>query len=50
MPEGKAEEGVTDQEAFDLDAFLHDMSHQEGSAGHLPKNLGVLWKDLVVEV
>ncbi|KAJ8660040.1 hypothetical protein O0I10_004267 [Lichtheimia ornata] len=49
VPEGKAEEGAADQEVFDLDAFLHDMSNQESSAGHKPKHLGVLWKDLVVE-
>lgn len=37
-------------EEFNLDEFLHGMSTQAQAAGHKPKHLGLIWKDLMVEV
>ncbi|KAI8993723.1 ABC-2 type transporter-domain-containing protein [Pilobolus umbonatus] len=42
------EEGKAEVEDFDLDEFLTGMKNDQTSAGHRPKNLGLLWKDLVV--
>ncbi|KAI9314279.1 ABC-2 type transporter-domain-containing protein [Dichotomocladium elegans] len=45
--DGKLEEGQIDE--FDLDDFLHGIRVQGEQAGHKPKQLGLIWKDLVVE-
>ncbi|KAI8334802.1 ABC-2 type transporter-domain-containing protein [Chlamydoabsidia padenii] len=44
----KLEEGDTSED-FDLDGFLKGMSNDNGQAGHLPKHLGVIWRDLKVQ-
>lgn len=46
----KAEEGTADEEDFNLNEFLHGMSHKQKEAGHQLKHLGVVWKNLSVEV
>lgn len=49
--ESKLEEGGPKQEdVFDLDEFLHGMNNEAQAAGAKPKHLGLIWKDLVVEV
>lgn len=48
--ESKLEEGVADQDEFNLDEFLHGMSNDARAAGSTPKHLGLIWKDLRVEV
>lgn len=48
--EGKLEEGVADEEVFDLDDYLRGMSRQEAENGKTPKSLGLIWRDLTVEV
>ncbi|KAG2224961.1 hypothetical protein INT45_000082 [Circinella minor] len=45
----KVEEGVVVQEEFNLDDFLHGMSNDAERAGHIPKHLGVVWKNLTVK-
>lgn len=47
---GKLEEGTADQDDFNLSDFLHGMSNDQRQAGHQPKHLGVIWKNLSVEV
>lgn len=47
---GKLEEGTADQDDFNLSNFLHGMSNDSTEAGHQPKHLGVVWKNLTVEV
>lgn len=47
---GKLEEGTVDQDDFNLSNFLHGMSNDSTEAGHQPKHLGVVWKNLTVEV
>ncbi|KAI8140088.1 ABC-2 type transporter-domain-containing protein [Fennellomyces sp. T-0311] len=47
--DGKLEEGTIAEEEFNLDDFLRTMSAQSEQAGHTPKNLGVIWKNLNVE-
>ena len=44
------EEGRASEEAFDLDQFLQSMSYQDKEFGKKPKHLGLIWKDLEVEV
>ena len=44
------EEGRATEEIFDLDQFLQGMSYQDKQIGKKPKHLGVIWKDLEVEV
>lgn len=39
-----------DVEEFNLDEFLHGISTQAQEAGHKRKHLGLIWKDLTVEV
>jgi hypothetical protein len=46
----KIEEGISEQAEFDLSDYLHDMHTSKHDAGHRPKHLGVIWKDLSVEV
>ncbi|KAI8376506.1 ABC-2 type transporter-domain-containing protein [Radiomyces spectabilis] len=46
--QSKLEEGAAGDE-FSLDDFLHGMNREQQEAGHTPKHLGVIWKDLVVE-
>ncbi|KAI7867468.1 ABC-2 type transporter-domain-containing protein [Mucor mucedo] len=46
---GKLEEGTADQDDFNLSDFLHGMSNDQRQAGHQPKHLGVIWKNLSVE-
>ncbi|KAG2234181.1 hypothetical protein INT48_005981 [Thamnidium elegans] len=46
---GKLEEGTADQDDFNLSNFLHGMSNDSTEAGHQPKHLGVVWKNLTVE-
>lgn len=48
--ESKLEEGVADEEVFDLDDYLRGMSRQEAENGKTPKSLGLIWRDLTVEV
>ncbi|GAA5817043.1 hypothetical protein MFLAVUS_010579 [Mucor flavus] len=45
-PASKLEEGGADE--FDLDDFLNGLSSDQSSAGHVNKNLGLVWKDLTV--
>ncbi|KAG0170921.1 hypothetical protein DFQ28_001400 [Apophysomyces sp. BC1034] len=45
----KVEEGEAQLEEFDLDEFLHGISREQNAAGHTPKHLGLVWKDLVVK-
>lgn len=47
-PASKLEEGGADE--FDLDDFLNGLSSDQSSAGHVNKNLGLVWKDLTVMV
>jgi hypothetical protein len=47
---GKAEEGAANEEDFNLSDFLHGMSNDQKEAGHRLKHLGVVWKNLSVEV
>lgn len=44
---GEVEKG--DVKDFDLTEFLRDQSDQGEAAGFHPKNMGVVWKDLVVQ-
>ena len=46
----KIEEGAVVQEEFNLDDFLHGMNSDAEHAGHTPKHLGVVWKNLTVKV
>ena len=46
----KIEEGAVEQEEFNLDDFLHGMNNQSSEAGLVPKHLGLIWKNLTVEV
>ncbi|CAO3630281.1 unnamed protein product [Cunninghamella blakesleeana] len=46
---GKVEEGAVDSEEFNLDEFLHGMYNEQSDAGHLPKHLGVVWRNLTVK-
>lgn len=48
--EKKLEEGVNEENDFNLSDFLHGMSNDQQEAGHEPKHLGVVWKNLTVEV
>ncbi|KAI9499301.1 ABC-2 type transporter-domain-containing protein [Zychaea mexicana] len=45
----KVEEGVVTQEEFSLDDFLHGMNNDAQEAGHVPKHLGLVFRDLTVE-
>lgn len=47
-PASKLEEGNADE--FDLDDFLNGLNSDQSSAGHVNKNLGLVWKDLTVMV
>jgi hypothetical protein len=44
------EEGKANADEFNLDEFLNGLRDEHDSAGHLPKNLGVSWKNLTVKV
>lgn len=46
--ESKLEEG--NAEEFNLDDFLHGMSDQAAQAGTKSKQLGLIWRNLMVEV
>lgn len=50
VPASKLEEGTADENEFNLSEFLHDMSRNNSEAGHELKHLGVIWKNLSVEV
>ncbi|KAI9319048.1 ABC-2 type transporter-domain-containing protein [Dichotomocladium elegans] len=45
--DGNLEAGAVEE--FDLDDFLNGMSTDSQKAGHKPKHLGLIWKDLTVE-
>ncbi|KAI9278738.1 ABC-2 type transporter-domain-containing protein [Phascolomyces articulosus] len=45
----KVEEGAAAQEEFNLDDFLNGMQSDAEQAGHKPKHLGLIWKDLTVK-
>lgn len=44
------EEGNATSNEFNLDEFLNGLRDEHASAGHLPKNLGISWKNLTVKV
>ena len=44
------EEGRASDEAFDLDQYLQGMSYEDMQSGIKPKRLGLIWKNLKVEV
>ncbi|KAI8889012.1 hypothetical protein K501DRAFT_300849 [Backusella circina FSU 941] len=46
---GKGLENVSDDDEFDLNEYLHNMHSRKNEAGHQPKHLGVIWRDLSVE-
>lgn len=46
----KAEEGQSNTEDFNLDEFLHGISRDQQESGTKRKHVGVIWKDLHVEV
>ena len=48
--EKAGEEGRVAEEEFDLDQFLKGLSYEDKQAGKKPKHLGLVWKDLEVEV
>lgn len=48
--ESKLEEGAADQDIFNLDEFLRGVTSADAEAGKKPKNLGLIWRDLMVEV
>lgn len=41
---------MNEEDDFNLSEFLHGMSNDQQQAGHEPKHLGVVWKNLTVEV
>ncbi|KAG1047886.1 hypothetical protein G6F46_009926 [Rhizopus delemar] len=43
------EEGNATSNEFNLDEFLNGLRDEHASAGHLPKNLGISWKNLTVK-
>lgn len=47
--ESKLEQGGA-ADAFDLSEFLQGISDASREAGHKPKHLGLIWKNLVVKV
>lgn len=47
---GALESGNAASDEFNLDEFLNGLREEHASAGHLPKNLGVSWKNLTVKV
>lgn len=47
---GTLEEGITSRDDFNLGDFLHGLSNDRMQAGHQLKHLGVIWKNLSVEV
>lgn len=46
--EGDMEKGHVEE--FDLDEYLHGMSNDAEEAGTKPKHLGLIWKNLMVQV
>lgn len=48
--ESKLEEGNVEDEVFNLDDFLRGMDRDAQTIGAKPKHLGLIWKNLVVEV
>lgn len=46
--DGQLEAGAVEE--FNLDQFLNGMAQDSANAGQKPKHLGVIWKDLTVEV
>jgi hypothetical protein len=50
VPSNKLEEGIATEDEFNLSDFLHGMSNDSKEAGHQLKHLGVIWKNLSVEV
>lgn len=48
--DSKLEEGGALQDDFNLDEYLHGMRDDLQQAGSKPKHLGVIWKNLVVQV
>ncbi|KAG0784732.1 hypothetical protein G6F16_008005 [Rhizopus arrhizus] len=46
---GALESGNAASDEFNLDEFLNGLREERASAGHLPKNLGVSWKNLTVK-
>ncbi|KAI9487482.1 MAG: ABC-2 type transporter-domain-containing protein [Benjaminiella poitrasii] len=49
IPVSKLEEGIIQEDEFNLSVFLHGMSNSQKRAGHQLKHLGVIWKNLFVE-
>ncbi|KAG0172189.1 hypothetical protein DFQ30_011013 [Apophysomyces sp. BC1015] len=49
VDDAKLEEGEAESEVFNLDEFLHGVSYEQRVAGHTPKHLGLIWKNLVVK-
>ncbi|KAI9499206.1 ABC-2 type transporter-domain-containing protein [Zychaea mexicana] len=47
--ESKIEAGAAAQEEFNLDDFLSGMGNDAEQAGHTPKQLGLVWRDLTVK-
>lgn len=50
IPASKLEEGKSDEEEFNLSSYLHDMSIDNREAGQKFEHLGVIWKNVTVEV
>lgn len=50
MAPEKLEQGEASENDFNLSNFLHGISDDRKEAGHQLKHLGVIWKDLSVEV
>lgn len=46
----KLEEGAAVSDEFNLDEYLHDLRKDEDNNGHELKNLGLIWKNLTVQV
>lgn len=46
----KLEEGAAVSDEFNLDEYLNDLRKDEDNNGHELKNLGLIWKNLTVQV
>lgn len=46
----KLEEGDAVSDEFNLDEYLHGLRKDEDDNGHELKNLGLIWKNLTVQV
>jgi hypothetical protein len=47
---GKLEEGTAAEDDFNLDEYLNGLRDDQSAAGHVPKNLGLIWKNLTIKV